>query len=184
MRVTDRKKFVETLNGLAAVKPGKELTDAALEIWWSSMKGWSIEEFVAAASHLASSVEFMPSPFNFEQLRKAAKPTDGEAWAEALKRCKAWRTGQAWDDVIERAVMAIGGYRSIAMADVETALPHIERRFKEAYAELEDVETVRQALPHIAPAPAINYRDGGMTQIAAPLAGGRGRIGEIPRIPK
>jgi hypothetical protein len=183
MQATDRKKFVATLAGLAAVKPGKELTPEALEIWWSSMRGWTIEEFVTAASHLASSVEFMPSPFHFEELRKATKPTVGEAWTEALRRCPQWRAGKVWDDAIERAVMAIGGYRAIAMADLESALPHIERRFKEAYEEQDDVETVRQALPHLTPAPGINFRDGKFTAIAAPLAGGRGVIGEAPKLP-
>lgn len=182
MQVTDRQKFVKTLNGLAALKPGKELTSEAIDIWWTSMRGWSIEEFVTAASHLAGSVEFMPSPFHFEQLRKASKPTDGEAWAEALKRCTAWRTGASWGDVIERAVAAVGGYRALAMADVESALPHIERRFKEAYAEMDDAETVRQALPHLAPAPGINYRDGQMTQIGSPLAGNRGLIAHMPKV--
>lgn len=182
MQATDRKKFLETLNGLSALKPGKELTPAALELWWQSMRGWSIEEFVTAASHLTGSVEFMPSPFHFEQLRKASKPTVGEAWSTALSRCTAWRTGQRWDDAIERAVAAIGGYRAIAMADVETALPHIERRFKEAYEAIDDAEQVRQALPHLAPAPGINYRDGRFTAIGAPLAGNRGLIGQMPKV--
>jgi|GEM_PF-5593506 len=183
MQVTDRKRFVATLTGLSSVKPGKELTPEALEIWWGSMRGWSIEEFVSAASHLASSVEFMPSPFHFEQLRKASKPTVGEAWATALKRCTSWRAGQQAGDAIDRAAQSIGGYRAIAMADVDTALPHIERRFKEAFAEIDDVETVRAALPELRPAPGINYRDGGFTAIGAPLAGNRGLIGQTPQLP-
>jgi hypothetical protein len=183
MQATDRKKFCSTLNGLAAVKPGKELTPEALEIWWTAMRQWSIEEFVSAASHLASSVEFMPSPFHFEQLRKASKPTTGEAWKTALERCKQWRKGERLDDAIDRAAATVGGYRAIAMADTETALPHIERRFKEAFQELDDVETVREALPHLKPAPGINFRDGRFTAIGAPLAGGRGLIGQMPELP-
>lgn len=182
MQVTDRQKFVKTLNGLAALKPGKELTSEAIDLWWTSMRGWSIEEFVSAASHLAGSVEFMPSPFHFEQLRKASKPTVGEAWSTALARCTSWRTGESWGDAIDRAVAAIGGYRAIAMADVETALPHVERRFKEAFDAIDDAECVRQALPHLAPAPGINYRDGKMTRIGAELAGGRGLIAQMPKV--
>ncbi len=183
MQVTDRKKFLAALAGLAAVKPGKELTPEALEIWWSAMRGWTIEEFVSAASHLAGSVEFMPSPFHFEQLRKASKPTSGEAWASALKRCISWRTGATAGDVIDRAAAAIGGYRAIAMADVETALPHLERRFKEAFDSIDDAETVRSALPNLSPAPGINYRDGEFKAIGAPLAGNRGAIGQMPKVP-
>lgn len=167
MQPSDLERFCEILNGLAAIKPGKDLTREAIKLWWNSMQSWSIEEFTAAASHLASSVEFMPSPFHFEQLRKASKPTAAEAWQTVLKRCIDWRKPRDTEDVIDRAVAGIGGYRSIAMADTETALPHVQRRFNEAYAELDGALTVRQALPHLAPAPGLNARDGKFTPIGA-----------------
>jgi hypothetical protein len=151
MQPADLNRFCEILNGLAAVKPGKDLTKQALAIWWNSMQDWSIEEFAAAASHLALSVEFMPSPFHFQQLRKAAKPAAAEAWAIALERCKHWRIARDARDVIDRAVAGLGGYRAIAMADIERDLPHFQRRFAEYYAQLEDVESIRHALPSIAP---------------------------------
>jgi hypothetical protein len=36
------------------------------------------------------------------------------------------------------------------MANTERDLPHIQRRFLEAYEELTDVDSVREALPQIA----------------------------------
>lgn len=176
MQAGDRKKFLETLNGLAAIKPGKDLTPAALELWWAAMRDWSIGEFVAAAEHLARSIEFMPSPFHFEQLRKAGKPTSDEAWRVALSRCKDWRTPREPQDSVDHAVAAIGGYRGIALADIETALPHVQRRFLEAYEKIAAASEVRAALPTIAPTPELpaprsNCRDGRFAAIgAAPAA--------------
>jgi hypothetical protein len=146
----EKTEFIKTLVGLAAIKPGgNQLTKEAYEIWWAAMKDWALTDFKAAASHLASAVEFMPSPYHFRQLKRAAEKTSGEAWTIALKSCTCWRGGETPGGRIDRAVKAIGGYRAIAMADTETALPHIERRFKEAYEELSDVEETREALPQI-----------------------------------
>ena len=155
MQAGDRKKFLETLNGLAAIKPGKDLTPAALELWWQAMRAWSIEEFTAAASHLARSVEFMPSPFHFEELRRAGKPTPDEAWRIALDRCRGWRSPRETQDAVDACVAAIGGYRTIAHADIETALPHVQRRFLDAYETIAEVTEVRAALPTIAPTPGL-----------------------------
>lgn len=178
MQSSDRKKFLETLNGLAAIKPGKELTPPALELCWASMREWPIAEFVAAAEHLARSIEFMPSPFHFEQLRKAGKPTADEAWRLALSRCKDWRTPREPQDSVDHAVAAIGGYRGIALADIETALPHVQRRFLEAYEKIAAASEVRAALPTIAPTPELpaprsNCRDGRFAAIGAPPAAPR-----------
>lgn len=191
MQPSDRKKFLETLNGLAAIKPGKELTPAALELWWASMRDWPIGEFVAAAEHLACSIEFMPSPFHFAQLRKAGQLTPDEAWRMALERCLAWRTPRDTQDAVDESAAAIGGYRGIALADIETALPHVQRRFLEAYEKIAAASEVRAALPTIAPtpelpAPSSNCRDGRFAAIGAAPAAPRAanepkRIGEQSR---
>jgi hypothetical protein len=150
MRSADRIEFVSILNGLAALKPNSKITPEALELWWQAMRDWSIDDFRSAASHLARTVEFMPNPYHFEQLRKAAEPNKGEAWAIAKQRCLSWRTPERIEsDRISRAVAQVGGYRTIAMADEERALPHIERRFLQAYEELADVEVTRTALPEL-----------------------------------
>jgi hypothetical protein len=173
MQSSDLARFGEILNGLAAIKPGKELTKAALKIWWNAMQEWTIEEFAAAATHLASSVEFMPSPFHFEQLRKAGRPTADEAWQIALERCKHWRTPAEARDTVDRTAAAIGGYSTIALANQKTALPHVQRRFLEAYDKIDSACDVRKALPRIAPepqlpVPRINSRDGRFTEISSP----------------
>src|ERR1700759_829480 len=85
----DKAEFIGVLVGLAAIKPGKDLTREAYEIWWLAMRdNWTLEHFKSAASHLASSCEFMPSPYHFEQLRKAARQTAGEAFAQALQHVR------------------------------------------------------------------------------------------------
>lgn len=147
---TEKQEFIKILIGLAAIKPGgQQLTKESYEIWWSAMKDWPLIDFKAAASHVAKSAEFMPSPFHFEQLKKAGQKTPGEAWTIALKNCACWRGGETPGGRIDRAAAAVGGYRAIAMANFERDAPHIERRFKEAYEDLADVEETRYALPGV-----------------------------------
>lgn len=157
MVAADATRFAEILNGLASMKPGKELTREALKLWWNAMQAWTIDDFADAAGQLAMKVEFMPSPFHFDQLRRSGEKTPGEAWADAVARSPHWRTGRQWGDRIERAARCVGGYQTIAMADIETSLPHIERRFLKHYEELCDVEETRKALPNIA-VPALEER--------------------------
>lgn len=144
MIATDKQAFVAVLVGLAAIKPGKGLTPEALEIWWAAMARWELDEFKSAAAHLASSIQFMPSPYDFEQLRKAGEPTAGEAWEEVLSGCLL-EPGSRTD----RAAQICGGQYEIRHADIETALPHIMRRFIQVYDELSDVDPARDALPSI-----------------------------------
>lgn len=151
MRPEDDLEFARVLNGLAVVKTGAKLTKEALAIWFNAFQSWSIEDFTAAASHFVMAVQWMPNPYHFEQLRRAGEPTAGEAWKIANDNCLSWRTGaSAAGELIDRVVRMVGGYRAIALADQDHALPHIERRFKEAYAELAAREPIRDALPQIA----------------------------------
>lgn len=150
MLSTDRVEFVRVLNGLAAIKRC-ELTSEAIDVWWMAMAQWPIVEFKAAASHLVGACQFMPSPYDFAQLRKAAELTAAEAWTEVLEACAHWRdSARLPNGRAARAARAVGGFKAIAMANTQTDMPHIQRRFLEAYAELSDVESVRDALPQIA----------------------------------
>lgn len=144
MRPTDKRKFLEIVNGMAAIKPGKPLTPAALELYWNSMRRWSIEEFEEAANHLMASVEFMPNPYHFEQLRKAGELTAGEAWQIVLSG-----TPLDPESRLGRAAKICGGQMAIRHANVERELPFIQRRFMEVYGELSEVDTVRDALPNL-----------------------------------
>jgi hypothetical protein len=143
MLPTDRIEFVRVLNGMAAIK-GKALTPEAIDLWWQSMQRWSIDDWKSAASHLLTSLEWMPTPYHFTQLRRAGELTAGEAWAKVLGG-----SPLTYGSREERAARAVGGQRHIRFADIEHALPHIERRFKDAYAELSDVDLTREALPHL-----------------------------------
>jgi hypothetical protein len=156
MTPAEKPQFAAVIVGLAAVKPGGKVTPEALEIWWMALSSWSLEEFKQAASHLALSIEFMPSPFHFDQLRKAGKPTSGEAWIKArlAVRNANWSdiesTGfTCGDPLIDRAVRAIGGYRAIGMCDSDK-LHFLEKRFAEHLETMGDADQVREAVPQIA----------------------------------
>lgn len=144
MRPSDRSEFVRILTGMAAIKPGGKLTPEAIDLYWNAMQSWAIEEFRAAASHLVQTCEFMPNPYHFTKLRKAGELTAGEAW-DLVKSGAVLEPGSR----AYRAAQIVGGQYYIRHADVERDLPFIERRFLQAFADLEKVDPVREALPQI-----------------------------------
>ena len=73
MNAIDRKAFCEIVLGFAELK-GKQLSAAAIELYWRSMQHWPLEDFRAAAQQLLRTCEFMPTPKDFEDLRRASKP--------------------------------------------------------------------------------------------------------------
>lgn len=158
MNAADRKPFLEVVMGFAELK-GKQLSAPALELYWRSMQRWSLDDFRAAAEQLVRTCEFMPIPKDFEDLRKAGRPNAGEAWAAVLEFVRGSYSpnfpvrlparGPLADPVVQRAVNAVGGFRAVAMSDVD-ATQFLEKRFCEHFAAAEDCDDVREALPQIA----------------------------------
>jgi hypothetical protein len=151
----DRQKFVEVVLGFAELK-SKQLSTPALELYWRSLQHWPLEDFLAAAEQLVRTSEFMPTPKDFEDLRKAGRRTAGEAWMLALEYARhshsaPYLNGSSTpdDELMVRAVRAIGGFRAIAMSDVDKT-QFLERRFCEHYEAMKDAEDVRAAVPQIA----------------------------------
>lgn len=144
MNLEDRKAFLEVVVGFAELK-GKQLSAPALELYWNAMRGrWCLDDFRAAAAHLLQTCEFMPTPKDFEDLRRKGEPTAGEAWQLALHG-KAEPGSRA-----ARAAAIVSNGRRLAMMDIERELPHVQRRFFEVYADLEDADEARGGVPQIA----------------------------------
>lgn len=154
MQPADRIAFVEILNGLALTKPPyAKLLPEALTLWWNSMRDWSIDDFRSAANHLARSVEFMPNPYHFEQLRKAGRETAGEAFQRARQIVRSlfpreYSSHQSGDPRLDAAIRACGGYEALAMCTTES-IGFFENRFREHYESITDAEDVRGALPNL-----------------------------------
>lgn len=151
MNQSDRKAFCEVVIGFAELK-GKQLSAPAIELYWRAMQRWSLEDFRAAAEQLLRSCEFMPTPKEFEALRRAGAPTASEAWDLVVRHTKgAYRDGSGIDDggPIDRAVAGLGGYKAIAFHDIDY-LPIMQRQFVERFGEQADVESVRESLPQLA----------------------------------
>ena len=154
MNSNDRPEFVRVLNGLAAIKR-VDLTKDDYELWWQSMQSWAIDDFMNAAGFLLTDCEFMPSPFDFEQLRKKGKTTATEAWGMALQHAEGgWRQSVLGDALIDQVVTTMGGYSVIALMATDK-LGFLERRFKEMYSELLDTSHMREALPDLTERPRI-----------------------------
>jgi len=175
MQPSDRIAFAAVLNGLAAVKPNAKITPEALDVWWQSFQAWTIEEFRAAAVELVRTVEFMPNPYHFEQLRRASAETLGESWARALKHAAALpvsggflQNRSSGDARLDAAAAAVGGWKAIASASADS-LQFVERRFCQHLEDLVDAGEARDAVPGLAD----QSRRRGLTTAAKLLAGAR-----------
>ena len=150
MQVDDKPQFLKVLNGMAAMKKAT-LIPEVLDLWWGCMADWSIDDFKAATVEILKRTAYMPTPKDFEDLRRAGRMTAGEAWDRAVGHAasSAYRDGPTGDYLLDQCVRMIGGYSVIAMCD-EDKLHFLERRFCEHYETLEDATDVRDAVPQIA----------------------------------
>jgi hypothetical protein len=128
----------------------REIDGVLLDAYWLALRAWPLQDFERAAGHLMATCKFMPRPADFNDLRRAGELTAGEAWEIVLRGDRLEPGSRA-----ERAARIVGGQQRIRHADIERDLPHVQRRFMEAYDELIDVDAVRTALPGIAPRPAL-----------------------------
>ena len=165
MTADDFSRFRSVLAGMSKLYE-RDLDAPLLDAYWLALRDWPLAEFEQAAGHLMRTARFMPRPADFTDLRKAARMTSSEAFAVALQHGRgAWRAGPAVPEV-ERAVQGIGGWLVIAHATTDN-LRFLERRFADAYAELETREETRDALPQIAgPASTWRGRVTGPTKVA------------------
>lgn len=143
MTLDDFDEFSKVVMGFAELK-GKKLSPPAIKLYFRAMQHWSLDEFKLAAEQLLRTSTFMPTPKEFEDLRKAGDLTAGEAW-ELVKSGAMLEVGSR----TYRAAQIVGGQYYIRHADTERDLPFIERRFLQAFADLEKVDPVREALPQI-----------------------------------
>jgi len=134
--------FAKIVAGFAELK-GKKLSDEAIELYWRAMAHWTLRDFQEAANTLLLTAQFIPTPKDFEDLRKRATETAPEAWVEILRRARRGDFDLAGLSSAARlAVAALGGIRAVAMS--ETAHTHfLEKRFCEHYGELQEAYTAR-----------------------------------------
>jgi hypothetical protein len=161
MQQSDFQRFKAVMNGMAKLYE-RELDAAVLDAYWLALRDWELADFEAAAGQLMRSSKFMPRPAEFHELRKAGRPTAGEAWIRVLEYVRKgyarWEGGgiskfgnapQPDDALIDRAVQAIGGYDAIAMSSTDKT-PFLEKRFCEHYDSMQDADEIREAVPQIA----------------------------------
>lgn len=147
----DKVEFVKVVMGFAELK-GKQLSLPAVELYWFAMQDWSLVDFRAAAARLLKTCEFMPTPKEFEDLRKAGRMTAAEAFAKTIAWARAGlytapaKTPEAI--LIDRVVASLGGWVAITSYDPEK-LHFLEKRFAENYETIEDASDTRTALPQI-----------------------------------
>src|SRR5688572_1392913 len=144
----DKPEFCAALTELAALKPNAKLTPESYAAWWNAMQSWDLRDFRQACARLRDSMEFMPNPYHFEQLRKAGRLTAGEAWAAVREIARSGGAPHP-DARVNAAVRALGGYRAIGMTNTDQ-MSWLERRFAEHYESISDAEDTREAVPLLA----------------------------------
>jgi hypothetical protein len=161
MQANDFPQFKNVMTGMSELFQ-RELSNPLLDAYWLALGDWSLDEFQAAAAQLMKTEDFMPKPAAFTALRKAGRPTSGEAWAVVLEYARKgythWMGGGRLtlnnsvatpdSDLINRAVAAIGGYQAIAMSPTDKT-SFLERRFCEHFEQMQEAEETREALPEL-----------------------------------
>lgn len=150
MTEDDFEKFSEVVLGFAELK-GKQLSAPAIELYFRALHDWTLEDFRAAAGELLRRCEFMPTPKDFEDLRRAGRMAAPEAWALVLDRARGHNelVGDFDNPTLQAALRAIGGLQAVQMSQIDKT-PFLERRFAEHFETLEDRGEVRAAIPQIA----------------------------------
>lgn len=157
MTPDEKPEMARILTGLSQMF-GHAMTAEQYELWWNVMREWELADFRAAASHLATTCRFMPRPADFHDLRKAAKPAVAEAWQMARNSIQYTPHGYiekpGIDPLIAAALRVIGGANALAMCPTDK-ITFLEKRFSDAYANLDATTVTRAALPSVA-APRIS----------------------------
>jgi hypothetical protein len=152
VQATDKADFLKVINGIAAIRKSP-ITAEALELWWACMADWSIEDFKTAAIQVLKTSTFMPTPKDFEDLRKAGRETAGEVFAGIGRYLVYSPNGYTvkadTPRPIAAAIRAMGGADAYAMCEVDK-LPFLERRFCEHYEQIMSHVETRDAVPQIA----------------------------------
>jgi hypothetical protein len=157
MQQADFTRFRAVMAGMAEVYQ-RDLSGPLLDAYWLALAPWSLAEFEAASARLMATAKFMPRPADFHELRKAGRPTAGEAWQIAC--------GTTDDPLIVRARHIATQGRYLGHIDLDE-LKWVQRRFCEVYDELQDVTETRQALPHLVGMPPL---------LDAPVRGGLSKL--------
>ncbi len=149
----DRQRFSVVLTGMAKLYE-RQIDAALLEAYWLGLRDWSITDFEQVAGRLLATSKFMPRPADFNDARNAAtKPAAAEVWALARKSIKYTPYGyvekEGIDPLISAALRVIGGPDALAMCPMDK-LTFLEKRFSEAYANLDTTTATRTALPSVA----------------------------------
>lgn len=158
MTEADKIEFARILSGLSEIR-GKALSKSAMAMYWLALSGWEMEDFRQAAKHLLSTCQFMPTPYDFEQLRKSSQETSGEAWARVRQaiRHRYHGASTSLDPKIDKIVGIMGGWDRLGMTNSDE-MHFREKRFAELWDEISDVEEVRAALPYFGPDPVDNRK--------------------------
>lgn len=162
MQANDGNRFRDLLRGMGRMY-SQDVDALTLDAYWLALGDWSLEDFEGACRQLMKTAKFMPRPADFTELRKAARPTAGEAWTEVLAYVRGGGIGTGLPDhdfdgraitdpLVIAAVRAIGGFEAIGRSTTDQT-PFLERRFAEHYEAIGDREGIRQALPQIAGEP-------------------------------
>lgn len=151
MQPADSKRFNQLLTGVCLTF-GREPEPLVLDVYWLTLRDWSLEDFERACGHILKTAKFMPRPSDFEDLRKAGRMTPGEAFAAAMvvaRDCSPHTRSTSGDPRIDAAAAACGGYFAMGQQETEK-LGFLERRFVEHFESISEVEDTREAVPQIA----------------------------------
>ena len=129
--------------------PSEDLTKA----YYRELSVLTDDEFKAASKTIFREDDFFPTPARF--LNLAGKGTDTnarEAW-ERIEAAARNGTLPNLEGPAHRALMSIGGIRAVEYTDETKGLPHVRRRYLEAYKGFVERDNRPEPLALDAPSP-------------------------------
>lgn len=139
MTDADKPRFFALLGGVHDFY-GKELTKFAADIWWQACRAAEFDSVSRAFSqHLADpeNGRWMPKPADLvRQLQGTRGDRSRRAWGKVLAACQtvgAYRSVAFDEPAIHAAIEDCGGWVTVCRTHADE-LPHLERRFCQAYS--------------------------------------------------
>lgn len=130
MKPDDLEKFTEVFIGLCEYFD-KKFSQALLEIYWTALKDWPIEQFVESANRAVRELKFFPKISELIELVEGDPSEQAErSWLQLLDAVRCYGGGcSVWfeDGRIVRCIQAMGGWEQVCMWTVnETKYRHAE----------------------------------------------------------
>lgn len=162
MNAQDRSRFASAIHGTFEVYSPKPVSDQLMNIWWASLKPYSIDDVCNALTrHIADPErgQYQPKPADVIRFltvsdKQQLENLQGQAemqWmnvTRAISKCGTYRTPKFKDPITAAVVSSLGGWPALC-SKTERDLEFLRKQFASMYVEFEN-RPIEQLPHHVA----------------------------------